>query len=358
MSFVGKKDLVEKNDTVILYLSVNTIYALEVVDKIPNKHGNMVENKFQTIYGVLTVMDLVGKRYGSRITLPRGWCYLLHPTCELWTKTVVHRTQIIYTPDISMIIFGLDLKPGSKVVEAGTGTGSLSHALIRTVFPAGHLYTFDFHQIRADLAREEFRKHGLSEWVTVRHRDVITDGFEVDEQVDAVFLDLPSPWDVVPHVRGALKRCGKLCTFSPCIEQVQKTCEALKGTRAFENIRTLEVLQRPLSVQQRTLISFDLTPAPVEDTEEVVEEITEEDVEGGDEEVKVGSKRKLGEKKPFKLKPVKRDQCRFRSIIPPATMPGHTGYLTFATMILAPTRNTLSNTEISIEQVQEDIKSS
>ncbi|CAG7816073.1 unnamed protein product [Allacma fusca] len=347
MSFIGKKELVEKNDTVILFLSVNTIYALEVVDKIPNKHGNMVENKFQTIYGVLTVMDLVGKRYGSRITLPKGWCYLLHPTCELWTKTVNHRTQIIYTPDISLIIFGLDLKPGCKVIEAGTGTGSLSHSLIRTVFPTGHLFTFDFHQIRADLAREEFQKHGLSEWVTVGHRDVITDGFDVDVLVDAVFLDLPCPWEVVPHVRRSLRRCGKICTFSPCIEQVQKTCEALKGTKAFENIRTQEVLQRPLSVQLRTLISFDLTPQ----TEDVctVEDVVEDSMEGEDE-AKIGTKRKLQEKKPHNLKPVKRDQCRFRSIIPPATMPGHTGYLTFATMIVPPA----SDSSIKVDQVEHE----
>ena len=156
MSFVGKKELIEKGDTVMLFLSVNTIYPIEIVDKIPNKHGNLVENKFQTIYGVITVMDLVGRRYGTKYTLPRGWCYLLHPTCELWTKTVNHRTQIIYTPDISMIVFGLDLCPGSTVIEAGTGSGSLTHALIRSVYPTGHVFTFDFHEIRADLAREEF----------------------------------------------------------------------------------------------------------------------------------------------------------------------------------------------------------
>lgn len=45
--------------------------------------------------------------------------YLLHPTPELWTQVLPHRTQILYVADISFIISYLDLKPGSKVIESG-----------------------------------------------------------------------------------------------------------------------------------------------------------------------------------------------------------------------------------------------
>jgi tRNA A58 N-methylase Trm61 len=41
--------------------------------------------------------------------------------------------------------------------NVGTGSGSLSHAFVRAVQPTGHLYTFDFHEQRADIAREEFK---------------------------------------------------------------------------------------------------------------------------------------------------------------------------------------------------------
>lgn len=99
--------------------------------------------------------------------LSKGWAYALQPTPELWTITLPHRTQIVYTPDISMISFQLEVKPGSIVVESGTGSGSLSHAFLRAVKPSGHLHTFDFHEQRCEIAREEFGKHGIGEWVTV-----------------------------------------------------------------------------------------------------------------------------------------------------------------------------------------------
>lgn len=79
-----------------------------------------------------------------------------------------HRTQIIYTPDISMILYQLDVKPGSVIVESGTGSGSLSHFFMRAVKPHGHLHTFDFHENRVQQAKDEFRSHGLENIVTVK----------------------------------------------------------------------------------------------------------------------------------------------------------------------------------------------
>ncbi|CAH2095242.1 unnamed protein product [Euphydryas editha] len=211
MSFRHYKDKIDEGDVVILYLS-NNLHAIEVKPEIKNKKGEMVENVYQTTFGALKVRNLIGSEYGSRVELSKGWGHVLQPTPELWSLTLPHRTQIIYTPDISMILLQLDLVPGSVVIEAGTGSGSLTHGLIRRIRPHGHVYTFDFHDHRAKVAQEEFESHGLSDFVTARHRDILAEGFGDDliGKADAVFLDLPSPWSGVPHAVTAIKSDGLL----------------------------------------------------------------------------------------------------------------------------------------------------
>lgn len=72
----------------------------------------------------------------------------MRPNTHMYTCSLKQRTQILYTPDIAMITSRLGLRPGSKVVESGTGTGSLSVSIVRSVFPEGHLYTYEFNKQR------------------------------------------------------------------------------------------------------------------------------------------------------------------------------------------------------------------
>lgn len=119
MSFVAPKRIIEMGDTVVLYISINNMHSFDVQPEIQNKHGQSVPFTFQTTYGALKVDQLVGKEYGSKVELSRGYAYVLQPSPELWTVNLPHRTQILYTPDISMILLQLEVKPGSKVIEAG-----------------------------------------------------------------------------------------------------------------------------------------------------------------------------------------------------------------------------------------------
>lgn len=67
----------------------------------------------------------------------------------------------------------------------------------------------------------------------------------LEESVDAVFLDLPRPEQAIGHAFKVLKKKGKLCNFSPCIEQVQKVSSQL-ASEGFYDIRTFECLSREM----------------------------------------------------------------------------------------------------------------
>jgi len=92
-------------------------------------------------------------------------------------------------------------------IEAGTGSASLTHHLARTVSTNGKIFTFEFHPQRAEQAAQEFIDHQLKDApVTLEHRDVCKDGFgDLSGCADAVFLDMPAPWDAIPNVPRTLK---------------------------------------------------------------------------------------------------------------------------------------------------------
>ncbi len=127
----------------------------------------------------------------------------------------------------------MELRAGSIVVESGTGSGSLTNALARITGDTGKVYSFEFHAERAQQAREAFIQFGNAPRIVVTTRDVCAAGFVVDGALGsgdahAVFLDLPSPWLAVGHARYVLRGGGVLCCYSPCFEQVVKTCAELR----------------------------------------------------------------------------------------------------------------------------------
>ena len=244
---------VEVGDLVIVYEDFKTMSAVRVA---PPK-------VFTCRFGKFPHDKMVGMRYGERMSASSsgssggggGYVTLLPPSPELWTETLPHRTQILYIADISMIALQLELLPESVVIEAGTGSGSLTHALARTLSAKGHLHTFEFNATRAQLAQGEFTANQLGDRVTCRHGDVCAEGFSYEaeaalahESVDAAIFDLPQPWDAIRLAAPYLKPGGRLCVFSPCIEQVARALDALQEG-GFTGCEVIEAIVRTHEVR-------------------------------------------------------------------------------------------------------------
>ncbi len=169
----------------------------------------------------------------------------LKPTLRDYIFKMQRRTQISYPKDIALILMFSGVGPGSRVVEAGTGTGALTSALAFYVKPSGHVYSYEVRSEFVEMALKNLKRAGVSEYVDFKNSDV-TEGID-EEEVDALVLDMATPWLVVPHAHSALKGSGVLVSFSPTIDQVVKTVEALKEN-GFVAIETFESLMRGMQI--------------------------------------------------------------------------------------------------------------
>ena len=203
---------------------------------------------FHTHKGYLKLDELIGKEYGEPIKSSMGIYFTtLKPSLTDYIMKSSRNTQIIYPKDAALIVMFSGIGPGSRVIESGTGTGSLTTALAHYVGPTGKVYTYELRSEFQKNAAKNLERAKLISHVEMKSGDV-TLGYE-ERDVDAVILDLAVPWLVVPHAYTALKPSGVLVSFSPTIDQVVKTTEALREN-GFVFIETIECLMRTMQVER------------------------------------------------------------------------------------------------------------
>lgn len=231
-------ELIAEGEDIFLYLDRKRTYLVRVE----------AEKSFHTHKGYIQLGDLIGKEYGTRIVSSMGIEFVaLKPTLRDYIFKTKRRTQISYPKDISLIVMFSGIGPGSRVVEAGTGTGALTNALAHYVKPTGRVYTYEVRPEFRERAIKNLERAKVSDYVESKNKD-ITEGID-EKDVDAVILDMATPWLVVPHAYTALKGSGVLVSFSPTIDQVVKVVEALTE-HGFVGVETVETLIRFMQVER------------------------------------------------------------------------------------------------------------
>jgi len=227
-----------EGDYILLYLSQRKTYLVKVE----------AGKSFHTHKGFIKFDDLIGKDYGSKVPSSLGVEFAaLKPLLRDFVMKSVRKTQITYPKDIALIVMFSGIGPGSRVVEAGTGTGALTTALAHYVKPDGKVYSYEIREEFLKTAEKNLKRAGLIDFVELKNKDV-TAGID-ENNVDAVILDLATPWLVVPYAFTALKPCGTLLSFSPTIDQVVKTVEALQEN-GFVDMETVECLMRGMQIER------------------------------------------------------------------------------------------------------------
>ena len=198
--------------------------------------------KFETHRGILMHDDLIGKPWGSQVfSHIEAPFFLLQPSLADLINELPRTTQILYPKDIGFILVTMGVGPGQTVMEAGTGSGSMTTALAYAVGPQGHVLSYEVKPDVQNLARKNLTRFGLDSRVNFKLRD-IREGFD-ETDADAFFLDVPNPYDYLAQVRAALKPGGYMCCLIPTFNQVEKTLHAMRRNK-FAFVEVCELLLR------------------------------------------------------------------------------------------------------------------
>ena len=197
---------------------------------------------FQTHRGELLHDDLIGKAWGTRLESHTGNpFYLLQPGLADLVTEIKRNTQIIYPKDIGYIALVMGIGPGVHVLEAGTGSGALTTAFAYLVGEEGQVTSYDRREEMQNLARNNLTRFDLLKQACLKPGDV-ADGFE-EREVDAIFYDLPNPYDYISQAKTSLKFGGYLGIILPTTNQVSRTLQALREN-AFAFVEVCELLLR------------------------------------------------------------------------------------------------------------------
>ena len=208
---------------------------------------------FQSHIGNLNHDDLIGSEEGTWFVTSLGHNLLaLKPTMSDFTRLMPRIATVVYPKDMGAILIHGDVFEGARVLEAGTGSGAMTIALLRAVGKHGQVVSYD---VRPDMIkRAQTNVHAMFPSHPNLHFKIgdVYLGFD-DDNLDRIILDLPEPWKVVPHASEKLAPGGIFLSFLPTILQVHELCQTLMRQKTFTLVETIEVLVRQWSVEGRSV---------------------------------------------------------------------------------------------------------
>jgi tRNA (adenine57-N1/adenine58-N1)-methyltransferase len=199
--------------------------------------------EFHSHAGYVPHADIAGGAEGAVVRSTRGAEYtVLRPTLEDYVIEMPRGAQVIYPKDLAPICMLADIGPGLRVFETGIGSGALSMTMLRW---GAEIVGYEVREDFANRARANVREY-LGESALDRYDVHIADSYAGIDPAhgpfDRVVLDLPEPWQVIPHAETVLRPGGVLVAYTPSITQAAQAREQLKGR--WIDARTLEVLHR------------------------------------------------------------------------------------------------------------------
>jgi tRNA (adenine57-N1/adenine58-N1)-methyltransferase len=177
---------------------------------------------------------IIGKPDGTTVEFSKNKIMIaIHPTLAEYSLKMPRGAQVIYPKDLAIIPMWADVYPGARVFEAGVGSGAAT--AIKNIERFMGKVPNHFLKIRDAYEGIEIGE-GTSAW-----------------QFDRVVLDIPEPWQVVPHASRALRVGGIYLSYVPTVPQVMQTVQALEESKVFTLVQNFETLLRTWNVKGRSV---------------------------------------------------------------------------------------------------------
>ncbi|NLJ47995.1 MAG: tRNA (adenine-N1)-methyltransferase [Candidatus Atribacteria bacterium] len=208
---------IQYGDRVYIYIDDGRDYILTIQEgkEFSTHKGNILHN------------EIAGKNYGENVLTTKGNKVYLLPVGIIENIYHMRRSsQIVYPKDLGFILLMMDLKEGDQVIDVGLGSGSMSAAMARFVGDTGRVYAYEKREDMISLAVQNLTIWKLIDRVTIKQRDIEI-GFD-EKDIDAIFLDVPQPWDYLKQCWEALAGGGRLGIISPTAGQVMEALRCLK----------------------------------------------------------------------------------------------------------------------------------
>ena len=203
--------------------------------------------------------SIIGKPDGTTVEFSNSKIMIaIHPTLAEYTLKMPRGAQVIYPKDLAIITIWADIYPGARVFEAGVGSGALTMALLRAVGDRGCVVSYEMREDFAATATKNIERFmGKVPNHFLQIRDAY-EGIEIGEgtsswQFDRVVLDIPEPWQVVPHAAHALRVGGIYLSYVPTVPQVMQTVQALEESKVFTLVQNFETFLRTWNVKGRSV---------------------------------------------------------------------------------------------------------
>lgn len=184
----------------------------------------------------------------NKITTNKGIEFACFDATALDDMTHVKRGAQVITPkDAGIILAETGLTKESVIVEAGSGSGSLTCFLARLI---KHVYSYDINQEHFDIAKQNIKDLKIDN-VTFKLQDVSE---KIDqEDVDAVILDMPEPWTCIETAKKAVKVGGFIVAYVPSTTQIQQFCNQIHADDDLYWIKTVEIIARKWKVKGKAV---------------------------------------------------------------------------------------------------------